>query len=372
MIGPLLTQLFFFCTSCCCLGNVGPVAVDDTLTISKSGSLVVKLGQLSEIHSDLSDADWGQSLSLRLAQPADAPAILGKRRFHPATKEIEFIPRFPLVGGSKIRVEISIADHPKPIWNQVIRVPMKNAERSKISVVYPTSNRLPENLLKFYVHFSGPMQTGNIYEYLSIIDDSSNSKIRLPFLELEQELWSRDRTRVTLLFDPGRIKRELKPRLDLGPVIEAGKKYRLEISGSWPDIHGFPLGVDFIKRFDVLPPEKSVIHLQRWKVKTPKKGSRDEVVIDFDKPLDAALARRVIGIYRGEILQHPRSIELTRHETRWTWHPKQDWAAGDYRIQVAAELEDLCGNRVDRVFDFDLSKKQILAQPVMAIPFQVR
>ena len=106
MIGPLLTHLFFFCTSCCCLGNVGPVAVDDTLTFSKSGSLVVKLGQLLEIHSDLSDADWVQSLSLRLAQPADAPAILGKRRFHPATKEIEFIPRFPLVGGSEIRVEI--------------------------------------------------------------------------------------------------------------------------------------------------------------------------------------------------------------------------------------------------------------------------
>ena len=50
-----------------------------------------------------------------------------------------------------------------------------------------------------------------------------------PFLELDEELWSPDGTRFTLIFDPGRIKRGLKPREEVGPVLEAGKSYSLVI-----------------------------------------------------------------------------------------------------------------------------------------------
>ena len=39
----------------------------------------------------------------------------------------------------------------------------------------------------------------------------SGQAVADPFLELDEELWSTDGRRFTLLFDPGRIKRGLKP-----------------------------------------------------------------------------------------------------------------------------------------------------------------
>ncbi len=49
-------------------------------------------------------------------------------------------------------------------------------------------------------------------------------KLDVPFLEVGEELWDPTGTRLTLLLDPGRIKRGLKPREDLGPILEAGSE----------------------------------------------------------------------------------------------------------------------------------------------------
>ena len=63
----------------------------------------------------------------------------------------------------------------------------------------------------------------------------------LPFVELEQELWNRDQTRLTLLFDPGRIKRGVKPNVDMGPVLLEGHRYTLVIDRDLKDANGAPL-----------------------------------------------------------------------------------------------------------------------------------
>ncbi|MCX7667077.1 MAG: hypothetical protein N2112_16210, partial [Gemmataceae bacterium] len=100
--------------------------------------------------------------------------------------------------------------------------------------VYPTSEMVPENLLKFYLEFSGPMKRGEVYKHVKILD-AKGKPVVLPFLELDEELWDVTGTRLTLFIDPGRIKRGLKPREEDGPVLEAGERYTLEISTNWKD-----------------------------------------------------------------------------------------------------------------------------------------
>ena len=39
-----------------------------------------------------------------------------------------------------------------------------------VSQVYPTANSLPENLLKFYLHFSAPMSQGKVYSYIHLLN----------------------------------------------------------------------------------------------------------------------------------------------------------------------------------------------------------
>ena len=90
-----------------------------------------------------------------------------------------------------------------------------------VSQVYPTANSLPENLLKFYLHFSTPMSQGNVYNYIHLLN-AGGKKLDLPFLEVDEELWNPDGTRLTILLDPGLIKSGLLPREHYGPVSRDG------------------------------------------------------------------------------------------------------------------------------------------------------
>ena len=116
---------------------------------------------------------------------------------------------------------------------------------TRVVSVWPSRELLPENLLRFYVSFSAPMSRGEAYRRIKLLDASTGKPVDAPFLELDEELWSPDGTRFTLLFDPGRIKRGLRPREEVGPVLEAGKSYSLMIETRLARRDGQPARVAF-------------------------------------------------------------------------------------------------------------------------------
>lgn len=64
--------------------------------------------------------------------------------------------------------------------------------------IYPTTDSVPENLLKIYLVFSKPMQElGNSLDYITIYDNTSNKEVTV-FLELQSELWNKDHNTLTL------------------------------------------------------------------------------------------------------------------------------------------------------------------------------
>ena len=98
------------------------------------------------------------------------------------------------------------------------------------------------------------MGRGDVYKHVHLIDDKGK-EIELPFLELDEEFWDPEQRRFTLFFDPGRIKRGLKPREDLGPALEEGRSYRLVIDQAWHDAGGAPLKAIYVKQFKVVAPD---------------------------------------------------------------------------------------------------------------------
>src|SRR5207244_1417841 len=118
-----------------------------------------------------------------------------------------------------------------------------------------TTNRLPENQLKFYLHFSAPMSRGESYRHIQLLD-AAGKPVESPFLELDHELWDPEGKRFTLFIDPGRIKRGLKPREDLGPVLEEGKRYTLVINRAWTDAEDNLLKETYRKTFTVGKPDE--------------------------------------------------------------------------------------------------------------------
>jgi hypothetical protein len=258
-----------------------------------------------------------------------------------------FRPRFPLVPG--VRYHAAAGD-----VRAVVSLPVPDAGAPvRVTDVFPSGDRLPENLLKVYVHFSAPVKRGEAYRRVRLLD-ASGKPVADPFLELDEELWDPAGLRLTLLIDPGRIKRGLKPREDVGPVLEAGKSYTLEIDRNWADLAGRPLGAAFRKPFRAVAPDATRPDPAGWKV-APPAGPDGVLEVRFDAPLDRALAERAIWVTGPGGGRVAGRVELADAETRWRFRPDAPWRPGEYRLHAGPDLEDLAGNRPDRLFDAEMT-----------------
>jgi len=50
----------------------------------------------------------------------------------------------------------------------------KQGDKPVVLAVYPTSNEVPENLLRMYIEFSQPMKTVGNIEKIKLIDEHKN------------------------------------------------------------------------------------------------------------------------------------------------------------------------------------------------------
>jgi hypothetical protein len=222
-----------------------------------------------------------------------------------------------------------------------------------VEQVYPTANVLPENQLKFYIYFSGPMSRGEAYARIHLIE-ASGKEIEQPFLELGEELWNREGTRFTLFFDPGRIKRGLKPREEVGPALEEGKRYTLEIDQAWTDAAGRSLSAPFRKEFDVAAPDDVQPRTAMWRLTAPAATTRDPLWVAFDEPLDRAMLDRVLLVQDATGTSLIGEVEVSEHEAHWAFRPERPWQAGSHKLVVDTALEDLAGNSLARPFEVDV------------------
>ena len=243
----------------------------------------------------LTTSQWSSFFSVRVSDHAksadpDTPPLWGS--YELKGELIRFVPRFPPDPGVRYLAEFDPAKLPQLAKeldpSRVVGEPTASEERvtaeflidkppakatTKITAVYPSGATLPENLLRFYIHFSAPMSRGGAYRHLKLIEVKTGKTVQAPFLELEEELWSPDGTRFTLFFDPGRVKRGLAPRELFGPVLEAGKSYCLIIARDWTDAAGNVLKSEFRRTFRAGAADETMPDPKKWSVKPPQGGS---------------------------------------------------------------------------------------------------
>lgn len=319
------------------------------------GGIFFLLLMLPQIHLDLRDGafrvigwDTARSDPEMLAvyvepRAESAPALLGRSSVE--NGELVFRPRFPLQPGLRYRAVFQGVE-------TVFEIP-KGAPGPPVAVeqVYPSASVWPENILKLYIHFSVSMSRGEAVQRIHLLD-LQGQPIELPFLELAEELWDPDGKRLTVLFDPGRIKRGLVPNRDVGPPIMQGHTYSLVIDAGWPDAQGSPLPDTYSKLFRVGPPERAPVDLKTWRITRPSSGTTHPLEIRFPRPMDRALALRLISV-----VDVSGANELDQEETRWRFTPERPWKAGAYQLRVGTALEDISGNKVDRPFDVDVFER---------------
>jgi hypothetical protein len=233
----------------------------------------------------------------------------------------------------------------------------------KVERVFPTSDELPENILRFYIYFSNPMQRGWASRAISMHDEDGN-EVENVFMEFKQELWCPDQKRLTVLLDPGRIKRGVATNVRLGQALQVGRRYKLQIEGAWPDAAGKPLGTNYEKAFRVTSAVRSTVETENWSLISPTADSTAPLKLTLDRPLDHALLGRLLCVRDASDQEVPGRIELGHGEAQWSFFPQHSWKSGDYQLTVQPELEDLAGNNLRGPLDKHLGDERKVEQKV--------
>jgi hypothetical protein len=313
------------------------------------------------------DANFQDILQVGVDAPELSP-MAGSYRIEGGA--LIFRPQFPLQPGVTYRAHYEFGGETAALTHSIPKAVL--AATTEVEQIFPTRNVLPVNQLKLYVHFSAPMSRGGAYQRIHIIDESG-VEVRYPFLRLAEELWDSEQKRLTVLFDPGRIKRGLVSQEELGMAMQAGRKYEIIIDQDWRDANGMPLKAGFTKEVSVGEEDRVALDPATWRVTAPAGGSRTALTVDFPEPLDHALMTRVLTVKDAAGNAVEGTVAAERAETRWSFTPNTAWRPGNYEVSVPGILEDLAGNKVYTPFDVDTQAMPNAPGPsnTYAVPFRV-
>lgn len=284
---------------------------------------------------------------------ANPPDVLG--RYQVLESALRFIPHFPFERGIVYRATFDPRSLGRSELSEVLTIEfsLPNAPDTLPTEVlhfFPSDNCLPENLLRFYVCFSNPMQRGRAESEIALLG-SDGEPVPDALYRAPVELWDKSMRCLTVLLDPGRLKRGVGPNRELGPPLKAGEMYTLGIGAGMLDLSGRRLSEAVYKSFRVTEAVREHIAVEQWKILPPVTKSRQPLVLMFPRPLDWAVLAHTITIASAEKQSIDGRIVIDQRERRWSFTPTSPWSAGSYHVCVASRLEDVCGNSVVAAFD---------------------
>lgn len=292
-----------------------------------------------------------------LIEDRDQPTVLPPMAGQAGTDEsgLWFVPRFGFVAGTSYTVYVGYGRETRLT---IVRPPRPIRPATSVTGVHPSATSIPYNQLRLYIHFSAPMSEGGAAEHIHVVDDAGGYELVDAVLPPEPELWDRGRRRLTLMFDPARLKRGLVPHEQAGYPLLPGRAIRVVVDRDLADAAGQPLGECFEHRYDVGPDVREHISPSRWKIAAPEPATCDPLIVDFDRPLDHGLLLRSLVVRGPGGRSVPGSPAVGPEERSWAFVPAVPWPAGRHYLVVDPRLEDLAGNSMVRVFDRDLERRQ--------------
>jgi len=273
-----------------------------------------------------------------------------------------FVPRHPFLAGTTYAVRVDGTE------TLLHRAGIDTPATAHVVGIHPTCPTVPRNLLRCYVEFDRPMSEGFAARSVRLIE-ANGTELVDALLPTEPELWDGARRRLTVLLDPGRIKRGLVGHRAVGYPLPTGGDVRLVIDERMRDADGRPLRAAAQRSYRVGADERRPIDPTAWTVPPPPTGTGDDLVVRFDRPLDHALLGRCLRVLDPLGAPVPGRATPGPQDRSWRLSPARPWRAGEHRLVVDPVLEDLAGNSVTRVFDRELDRPGGRTPPPASVPF---
>lgn len=344
-LGKLLSLIFFVCIGLTFCNQVTSKDIGIIWKDSQAVAISVPKNYLDGLEFDSLRSAFRVSLEGRHKIP-----ILGDAEFE--DDRLIFTPVIPFSRGLSYQIFLYDRQIAK------IKMPSVNASNApSLVAMYPTSDTLPENLLKVYFLFSHPMREGVSLEHICLLNNRGDT-LQNVFLPLQPELWNKERTVLTIWLDPGRIKRDLIPNQEMGNPLLKGETYTLIVTPDWKDTRGLPLSGRYTRQFIVSSRDSLSPDVDQWKLNLPTSGTKEPLLVNTNEPLDYFLLNETLEIVDDGRNKISASVVVSDHESIVRFIPDKPWKSGRYRLHVASYLEDLAGNNLNKVFDRDIRINQ--------------
>ncbi len=300
--------------------------------------------------------DPGSLLRVSVVQPgrpgaATLPPVAGRCLVTEAG--LRFTPHFSFAQGVRYRAVFDPHPLGEPAWTGELGLdfcrPLPHDGHPAVERIYPSAGLLPENLLRFHVCFSRPMQRGRAGTEIALLGPDGRA-VADALYRAPVELWDPGMRRLTVLLDPGRLKRGVGPNRALGPPLRAGETYALAIGAGMACSSGRSLLAPALKRFSAAAPVREPIAAAGWDFLPPAAGSREPLLLTATRPLDWASLRGAVALAAQGRAVDGR-VDPAEHEMGLAFTPARPWNPVLHAVTVDPELEDVCGNRVDVAFD---------------------
>ena len=282
-----------------------------------------------------------------------------------------FRPRYPLSEGVSYHAVFQPSGQPSAVEQTFAGSARSTTPLARVERVYPSADVLPSNVLRLYIYFSASMSRGEAARRIHMLDGNGQELSAL-FLPGE-ELWDPAVQRLTMTFDPGRIKRGLTSNEAMGPPIAEGRRYTLVVDRDWPDARGAPMVEGYRKAFRGGPAARTPPDQHAWTVAPPRAGTTDPLVVGFGRSMSYPLLLRMLQIV-GPHGAVDGTIAVGQNESEWRFAPRAVWQQGAYRLVADTRLEDVAGNRIGQLFDIDVFDRvtERITTDTVSVPFMVR
>jgi hypothetical protein len=311
--------------------------------------------------------------------PSDAVATQLPAQAVPGTyaydgDDVCFVPRFAFVRGTSYtalvhREGAAAFDLEDFDRLTIVRAADARPPTTRVVAIHPTAVEVPRNLLRIYVHFSAPMSEGCMERDVHVVDDTTGEALAGAFLPMDPELWDRERRRLTVLFDPARIKRGLAPHREMGYPLREGSTVTVVVGDGFVDADGRPLAERAARPYRVGVDARTRVDPAAWAMESVGAGTDAPLVVRFDRPLDHGLLLHCLAVVGpgGEPVSGRGAVG--DEERSWTFTPSAPWVGAPHALVVDPMLEDVAGNSVTRVFDRDVADPD--QSPIVPAPVTV-
>ncbi len=247
--------------------------------------------------------------------------------------------------------------------------PQLQPQRVQIAQVFPSAGTVPENLLRFHVFFNRPPPVDRLREAVRLVYDE-DQPVPHAFLDLDQGLWDADGVRLTLLLHPGRIKSGLAAQQALGPALDRGRRYQLQLDLSLLNETPAPAPQWHRHAFQVRAPIDSTAEPAKWRLTLPPAASRDPLAIDFGRSMDRLGLEHGLHLVADNGVAIDFQLRIAAGEQLVFLTPSCPWAPQLFTLLVSPTLEDVAGNRPTEPFVARAPQTAKGRPPLLALGFK--